>query len=77
MIIGFNPNYPSLHMREALEMIVSGKADHLGWDAEDIASVTVQAHTLIAERGNSFTQYELTRLSDLLADVKTKFLFDN
>ena len=70
MIIGFNPNYPALHMREALEAIVSGKADQLGWNAEDIDSVVAQANTLIAERGKSMTQYGLSGLQSLLDSIK-------
>ena len=66
MIIGFNPNYPALHMREALEAIVSGKSVDLGWDAEDIDSVVAQANTLIAERGQSMTQYGVSELKSLL-----------
>lgn len=66
MIIGFNPNYPALHMREALEIIASGKEDSFGWDAEDIASVIVQANTLISECGKSLTRHELSRLNALL-----------
>ena len=70
MIIGFNPNYPALHMREALEAIVSGKADKLVWNAEDIDSVVAQANTLISERGKSMTQYELSGLQSLLDSIK-------
>jgi hypothetical protein len=70
MIIGFNPNYPSLHMREALEAIVSGKSDSLGWSAEDIASVVAQANTLIYQRGKSLTQHELSGLNALLDLIK-------
>ena len=70
MIIGFNANYPALHMREALETIASGKAVDLGWDAEDIDSVLAQAGTLISERGKSLTQCELSGLEDLLGSIK-------
>lgn len=70
MIIGLNPNYPSLHMREALEAIVSGKSDSLGWSAEDIDSVVAQANTLISERDKSLTQYELSKLNALLVLVR-------
>ena len=66
MIIGYNPNYPSLHMREALEAIVSRKSDSLGWSAEDIDSVVAQANTLIAERGKRLMQCELSELKALL-----------
>jgi hypothetical protein len=66
MVIGFNPNYPSLHMREALEAIVSGEADILGWNAEEKASVVAQAKTLISERGESFIKAELSRMNSLL-----------
>ena len=69
MIIGFNPNYPALHMREALEAIASGKSVDLGWDAEDVSSVVAQANTLISERGKSLTQYELSGLNALLGLV--------
>jgi len=71
MIIGFNPNYPALHMRKALEIISSGKAVDLGWNAEEIDSVVAQANTLISERGKSFTQYELSSLYALLDSIKT------
>ena len=70
MIIGFNPNYPALYMREALEAIASGKSVSLGWDAEDIDSVVAQANTLISERGKSFSQYELSGLNALLDSIK-------
>ena len=70
MRIGFNPNYPSLHMRKALEIILSGKAVDLGWNAEDIDSVIAQANTLISERGKSLTQHELSKLNALLDSVK-------
>ena len=70
MIIGFNPNYPALHMREALEAIVSGESVDLGWNAEDIDSVVAQANTLISERGKSFTRYELSSLNALLRSIK-------
>jgi len=70
MIIGFNPNYPALHMREALEAIVSGKSVDLGWDAEDVSSVVAQANTLISERGKSLTQYELSGLNALLDSIR-------
>ena len=70
MIVGYNPNYPSLHMREALEAIVSGRADSLGWSAEDIDSVVAQANTLIAESGKRLMQCELSELKALLDLVK-------
>ena len=70
MIIGFNPNYPALHMREALEAIVNGKSVDLGWDAEDIDSVVAQANTLVSERGKSFTQHELSCLNALLDSIR-------
>ena len=66
MVIGFNPNYPSLHMREALEAIVSGESVRLGWNAEETASVVAQAKTLISERGESFIKAELSRMNSLL-----------
>ena len=69
MIIGYNPDYPALYMREALEAIVNGKSAKLGWDAKDIDSVVAQANTLISERGNSFTQYELSSLNALLDSI--------
>ena len=69
MIVGFNPNYPSLHMREALEAIVSGKSDSFGWSAEDIDSVVAQANTLISERGKRLMQCELLELNALLVLV--------
>lgn len=70
MIIGFNPNYPSLHMREALEAIVSGKSDSLGWNDEEVASVVAQANTLIAERGKRLMPCELSMLTALLDLIK-------
>lgn len=70
MNIGFNPNYPALHMLEALKLIANGKADSFGWDAEDIASVIVQANTLIAERSKSLTQHELSEIKTLINSVK-------
>jgi hypothetical protein len=70
MNIGFNPNYPALHMLEALKLIANGKADSFGWDAEDIASVIVQANTLIAERSKSLTQHELSEIKTLINLVK-------
>lgn len=70
MVIGFNSNYPALHIREALEAIATGKSVSLGWDAEDIDSVVAQAKTLISERGKSFSQYELSGLNALLDSIK-------
>ena len=67
MIIGFNPNYPALHMGEALESVLEN-GDR--FDAGDVQSIIAQANTLIAERGKSFTQYELSKLTTLLDSVK-------
>ena len=36
MVIGFNPNYPALHMREALEAIVNGESVRLGNSALEV-----------------------------------------
>jgi hypothetical protein len=69
-MIGFNPNYPALHMREALETIVRGESVDLGWNADDIGYVIAQADTLIAERGKSFTQHELSSLNALLRSIR-------
>lgn len=70
MIIGFNPSYPALHMREALEAVVSGKFASLGWNSEDIDSVVSQAHTLICEREKSLTKNDLACLNALLGFIK-------
>jgi len=70
MIIGFNPNYPALHMMTALEAIVSGESKIRGWSAEDNTAVVAQAKTLIAERGKSFTQNELSRMNFLLGIIE-------
>ena len=67
MIIGFNPNYPALHMGEALESILEN-GDR--FNADEVQSVISQANTLIAERGKSFTRYELSKLTALLDSVE-------
>jgi len=70
MVIGFNPNYPALHMREALEAIVNGESVRLGWNAEETASVVAQAKTLISERGKSFIKDDLLRMNFLLSLIE-------
>ena len=70
MIIGFNPDYPALHILKGLELITSGKAADFGWDADDIEDIVGQAYRLISERGNSLTQLELSNLYALLDLVK-------
>jgi len=67
MIIGFNPNYPALHMGEALESILES-GDR--FNANEVQLIIAQADTLLAERGKSFTQYELSKLTSLLNSVK-------
>ena len=67
MVIGFNPNYPALHASEALQSIVEGSHP---FDADDVRSIIDQVNTLIAERGKSFTQYELSKLTALLDSVE-------
>lgn len=62
-LIGFNPNYPALHMTEALELIVSGD-NHFNHD--DVKSILNQATLLIEERSGSFTKYEFSKLNNLL-----------
>ena len=70
MIIGFNPDYPALHILKGLELITSGKAADFGWDADDIKDIVGQADLLISERGKSLTQHELSKLNALLDLVK-------
>ena len=74
MNIGFNADYPSLHMMNALELIKSGKAVNLGWNAEDVDAVLSQATTLIAERKKMFTPSELSELNALVVSAKEKAL---
>ena len=62
-LIGFNPNYPALYMREALSSIVEG--NHC-WNADEVESIIEQAMVLINERRKSFTRYELSKLTALL-----------
>ena len=65
-LIGFNPNYPALHMAEALESIVEGNHH---WNADEVKIIIEQAVVLINERRKSFTQYEFSKLSALLQSV--------
>jgi hypothetical protein len=74
MNIGFNADYPSLHMMNALELIKSGKAVNLGWNAEDVDAVLSQATTLIAEREKMFTPSELSELNALVVSAKENAL---
>ena len=67
MIIGFNPNYPALHMFEALQSILDGDDR---FTADEVQSVIDEANTLISERGKSFTQYELSKITALVDSVK-------
>ena len=74
MNIGFNADYPSLHMMNALELIKSGKAVNFGWNAEDVDAVLSQAATLIAEWGKMLTPSELSDLNALIVSSKEKAL---
>lgn len=65
-LIGFNPNYPALHMSEALASLVTGNHD---WNADQVGSIIDQAMVLIKERRKSFTRNELSELRFLLGFV--------
>ena len=65
-LVGFNPNYPSLHMGEALASLVTGNHD---WNADQVGSIIDQAMVLIKERRKSFTLSELSELRFLLGFV--------
>ena len=62
-LIGFNPNYPALHISEALSSIVE---DNHCWNSDEVESIIEQAMVLINERRKSFTRYELSNLTALL-----------
>lgn len=62
-LIGFNSNYPALHMAEALEFIVEGNHH---WNADEVQSIIEQAMVLLNECRKRFTQYEFTKLTVLL-----------
>ena len=65
-LVGFNPNYPALHMSEALASLVTGNHD---WNADQVGSIIDQAMVLIKERRRSFSQRELSKLRFLLGFV--------
>ena len=62
-LIGFNPNYPALHMSEALASLVTGNHE---WNADQVSSIIDQAMVLIKERRKSLTRNELSELNFLL-----------
>jgi hypothetical protein len=70
-LVGFNPNYPTLHMCEALKSIMAGDTN---FNHDDIESILKQGMLLIEERSGSFTRHELSELIKLLESVRKMWL---